>query len=167
MYFNDSDFEADELNEIHETYDFDAPPSNKDIAQTKVTKPVVCYDLIDLSNSNYSFSQTCFDAKDVEAYFNRMKKLCSSNIEDIINNGERDWHLCPTKGRNIETEIKRITNNPRLNQFPEIMHFALYTSKGMASRQSGVKSPRIHFLVGRNGMICPIFYDPFHEMNPM
>lgn len=167
MQIYDSDFQDDSLNEIHSIYNFNDPPSNKNIYQTKKVKPVVCYDLIDITdNSKYSFNQPCFDSKDAFLYFQRMKDLCMSSIEHLISEGGFSWHLRPTKGKNITKEIARIAGKRRITQIPEIMHFALYTSNERASREKGIKSPRIHFLIGNHGMIYPIFYDPYHEMNP-
>lgn len=166
MQFNETDFDDESLNDIHTTYNFDSPPSNKGIAQTKGVKPIVSYDLIDVSDSNYSFTQKCFDEKDSKQYFIKMKELCLSSVNSIINTNLKSWHLYPTKGANIAKELKRINNNKFLTQNPEVMHFALYTSDEKANRETGIKSPRIHFMVGANGILYPLFYDPYHEMNP-
>ena len=41
----------------------------------------------------------------------------------------------------------------------------LYTDrKQMASRKSGVRSPRIYFMQGSYGVIYPLFFDPYHEI---
>lgn len=41
----------------------------------------------------------------------------------------------------------------------------LYTDrKQMASRESGVRSPRIYFMQGSYGVIYPLFFDPYHEI---
>lgn len=48
---------------------------------------------------------------------------------------------------------------------PSFYHFALYTNEE-SSRKSGIKSPRIYFFIGGNGVIYPLFYDPYHEINP-
>ena len=50
---------------------------------------------------------------------------------------------------------------------PPFFHFALYQDKGtMGNRISGVKSPRIYFFIGDNATLYPMFYDPYHEINP-
>ena len=159
------DFDEDELNDIHETYNFNQPPSNQEIAQSKRVKPVISYDLVDVSDSNYSFCQGCFDVADAKEYYKKMKKLCLSCIEDVKDSEDYEWHLYPTNGKNIEIELKRLNEGKRLSQMPEIMHFALYTNNA-ANRENNIKSPRIHFMVGARGIIYPLFYDPYHEMNP-
>lgn len=159
------DFDENELNGFHETYNFNQPPSNQEIAQSKTVKPVISYDLADMESPTFGFCQDCFDAKDAMKYFEFMKSLCLSCLEDLRDSDDRELHLFPTKGRNIANELRRINNGKNLVQFPEIMHFALYTNKD-ANRATQVKSPRIHFMVGARGIIYPLFYDPYHEMNP-
>ncbi len=158
-------FDEDELNDIHETYNFKQPPSNKEIVQSKNVKPVICYDLADMESPQFGFCQDCFDARDAIKYFGIMKTLCLSCIEDLKDSDDRELHLFPTKGGNIVNELKRLNKGEKLKQMPEIMHFALYTNKD-AKRANKVKSPRIHFMVGARGVIYPLFYDPYHEMNP-
>lgn len=159
------DFDEDELNDIHETYNFNQPPSNQEIAQSKKVKPVISYDLVDTGDSNFSFYQDCFDSEDAIKYFGIMKTLCKSCIEDLRDLEGTELHLYTTKGKNIGNELKRLNNGQPLNQMPEIMHFALYTNDE-ANRENKIKSPRIHFMVGARGIIYPLFYDPYHEMNP-
>ena len=48
---------------------------------------------------------------------------------------------------------------------PIIFHFGLYTDKKhMASRETGVRAPRIYFMQGLYGVIYPLFFDPYHEI---
>lgn len=159
------EFDEDELNDIHETYNFNQPPTNQEIATSKAVKPVISYDFADMVSPNFGFCQDCFDALDAMKYFGMMKKLCLSCIDELKDSDDKELHLFPTKGENISKELKRLNNGKWLMQMPEIMHFALYTNKA-ANRASKVKSPRIHFMVGACGIIYPLFYDPYHEMNP-
>lgn len=49
---------------------------------------------------------------------------------------------------------------------PIIYHFALYTSKQQADRNKDIRSPRVYFMLGTYGFIYPLFFDPYHEINP-
>lgn len=81
----------------------------------------------------------------------------------------QEWHLNQTRGKNIREAIK---NNFKISdkfEMPEIFHFALYPKnlQKTPNREMEIKNPRVHFLVGANGMIYPLFYDPYHELNPI
>lgn len=119
-----------------------------------------------MSGGKYSFNQKLF-SEDYHIYFKRIKELCDNSIESLSNgDANRVWHLFPTRGGNIVKELKRHFNKERIHPIPEIYHFALYTGEDMADKETGKRAPRIHFLVGSNGMIYPLFYDPYHEINP-
>jgi len=49
-----------------------------------------------------------------------------------------------------------------------VYHFGLYECESkQASRATGERSPRVYFMLGTNGFIYPLFFDPFHELNPL
>ena len=51
---------------------------------------------------------------------------------------------------------------------PLIFHFALYTDeKVVANRNKNTRAPRIYFMLGKNGVIYILFFDPYHEINPI
>lgn len=172
MNFRVSDYDKDDLNEIHHKYSFNESIADEDISKSKNTTPVFCYDLIDLDKTDYHFKQSCFDNVDIQAYFSQIKKISTSTIFELIKNNENGndddlkLHRAEVKG-NLLTILKKIYPKP-VNYFPEIYHFALYTPKGKkADRKTGDKAPRIYFLVGRNSMLYILFYDPYHEINPL
>jgi hypothetical protein len=48
---------------------------------------------------------------------------------------------------------------------PIIFHFHLYNADGqMASRQTGIRAPRVYFMQGTYGVIYILFFDPYHEI---
>lgn len=48
-----------------------------------------------------------------------------------------------------------------------VYHFGLYECDSRkASRNTGERSPRVYFLLGANGFIYILFFDPYHELNP-
>ena len=165
MIFGGTDYDADE--ELpYQKYRFGDVIDTRDISQSKNMALVVCYEYMDLTGGQFSINQLAFDANDAKIYFERMKTLSKSCINDITDNDSRQWHLYPTRGSKIWNEIsklypKRLTSET----LPPIMHFALYTCEGQADREQCIKSPRVHFIVGSHGIIYPLFYDPYHEMN--
>lgn len=165
MTYSFSDLDADEINDIHQAYIGGQEISISDLAVSMDSIPVVSYKHIEMDDK-YGFRQPCFDNVDAITYFDRLKELTSRSINESREQSPSDWHFYETKGDNIRTELKRKWKNISNKNMPCIWHFALYTNQN-SSRRSGIKSPRIHFLIGAHGMIHILFYDPYHEMNPM
>lgn len=174
MSFDFSYYESDpeELENLHKRFRFGDKISNNSIAVTKEVAPLVCYSLINLTDKNYGFGQEEFDHTDALYYLERMKTLTSKSIFDIIEDEDynpQDWHLNQTRGRNIREAIREHFKITKNFEMPEIFHFALYPKQlqQTPSREQKIKNPRVHFIVGANGMIYPLFYDPYHEINPI
>lgn len=134
--------------------------------------PVICYSLINIADKNYGFGQSEFDHLDAKCYFERMKALSIRSIFDIIEDDDydpQDWHLNQTRGKNIREAIKKHFNLQENFEMPEIFHFALYPKRMQRTpdRSKMIKNPRVHFIVCANGMLYPLFYDPYHELNPI
>lgn len=166
MNFGGIDYDADELNELHRKYKIGEKIVDSDIYISKISMPVICYSYIDLSGGEYSFNQALF-SEDYHIYFERIKELCDNTIDSLSKRDpKRVWHLFPTRGVNIINELKRHFKKDKISPLPEIYHFALYTDKDSADKNIGKRSPRIHFIVGSHGMLYPLFYDPYHEINP-
>jgi hypothetical protein len=51
------------------------------------------------------------------------------------------------------------------SDFKTINSPELYTNDE-ASRETGVKSPRVYFILGTYGFVYILFFDPYHEINP-
>lgn len=50
---------------------------------------------------------------------------------------------------------------------PLIFHFALNPDNdNTANRRDNIRNPRVYFMVGKEGMIHVLFFDPYHEINP-
>ncbi|MBQ9077396.1 MAG: hypothetical protein IJY31_06090 [Muribaculaceae bacterium] len=166
MKFGGIDYDADELNELHRKYKIGDKIIDSDIYISKIISPVICYSHVDLSGGKFSFNQELF-GKDSHNYFEKIKALCDNSIDGLLNEDNNGvWHLHPTRGKNILNELKRHFNKKNIDNLPEIYHFALYTDKDIADKSTGKRSPRIHFIVGSHGMLYPLFYDPYHEINP-
>lgn len=127
----------------------------------------VQYNEIDLGKTDYGFDQA-FEQKEANLYFERMKTFSEMSINDIIEKGVRNWHFYRTDIRgNIKKVFDRLdTDIAKAN--PMIFHFALDPDNTtIADRNRGKRNARIYFMVGYNGMIHPIFFDPYHELNPI
>lgn len=126
----------------------------------------VCYNEIDIEHTAYSFAQD-FKNEEIKQYFERMKTFSAMTINEIIDEGNHNWHFYPTK---IQGNIKRILEsiNPKIIKAnPMIYHFALdINNTNTAERTTETRNPRVYFMVGYKGMIHPLFFDPYHEINP-
>ncbi len=135
--------------------------------------PYVSYRYLQI-DGKYGFGQKEMDHRDAVAYFDSMQILANIPIKDFFELDSREWHFHSNtlgKGQNLVSELKSVFGKdfePRIENTPGFYHFALYQDKGVtASRETGKKSPRIYFFIGDNATIYPMFYDPYHEINPM
>ena len=91
------------------------------------------------------------------------------SINDLIDNSDYTlhFHRSSVKG-NLKKIFDRI--DPEISKAePLIYHFALNPSVRVsdASRKTGIRNPRVYFMVGYCGTIHILFFDPYHEINPM
>ena len=158
--------EEDDLMEIHAPMDFRSSITNKDIQTSSKVPLVVCYNLIDMGKTKYGFNQV-FTEKDARMYFLRMKELSESTIYDLMDSKLKDWHFHSVKvSGNVKETLFKLHPNAAKGIYT-IYQFALYTDSRGASRETGIRSPRIYFMLGKNGMVYPLFFDPYHELSPM
>lgn len=126
----------------------------------------VQYNEIDLGDTGYGFNQP-FEGNEANLYFERMKEFSERTLNDIRENSSYKLHFNRT---DVRGNIKRIFDSidaeiAKAN--PLIFHFALDpNNKNQADRKKNVRNPRVYFMVGRNGMIHILFFDPYHEINP-
>lgn len=141
--------------------------TNRDLAESKQYRINVSYVLLDKDKTEYNFMQE-FHLRDTQQYFSIMKEFAGNSLSDLFEN-KRKYHLYPTelKGNIADKLCKLYPAIDRLTP-PDIYHFALYNDKDVvADREDDVRSPRIYFIVGEYGTIYPIFFDPYHELNPL
>lgn len=153
-------------------YQFGDKIDNKELSESLEYPSVVSYRYLELEPvTEYHFSQSCLDNKDIVEYFKFMKLLTSVPFNQLRDNKEKDWHLNPTfyqkqlSFRKLVNKSLGLKRDLPIENTPNFFHFALSTSN-KASRVTGKKSPRIYFFFGNNATIYPLFYDPFHEINP-
>lgn len=155
-----------------DTKDIDYPArltdklSYQDLVDSQVQCISVQYNEIDLGDTNYGFDQE-FEDKEANLYFERMREFSEQTLTDICDDASYKLHFHRS---NISGNIKRIFDSidPRISKAnPLIFHFALDPdNRKHADRSKHIRNPRVYFMVGRNGMIHILFFDPYHEINP-
>lgn len=153
-------------------YSFGEEIDNIEFQESLKSLSVVSYKYLDLDITEYNFLQGCFDNKDIRAYFDFMNLLTSHPFNDVLNSRQHEWHLYPNnyskeqKLRSLVNKVMGLDSNLKIECIPTFYHFALYTSKERASKEDNIKAPRIYFFIGKNATLYPLFYDPYHEINP-
>lgn len=163
-------YEDDEDHFPSNKYVFGNHLDSKEVAASKKRYQSINYKYLQIEETDYHFSQSCFDNKDIIAYFNFVKLLSEHTFDDLLEMKQKEWHLNKSeyKGNLKKAVLESVAKGKhfKIEEIPDFYHFALYTSTKMADRNKKIKSPRIYFFVGDNAMIYPLFYDPFHEINP-
>lgn len=159
----DIDIDEDDIRTIHSPANLGQEISYEDIRLSKSLPIVVSYDLIDITGE-YGFQQPMTN-EDTENYFRIMKCLSGKSI-DQLEEMKRELHLyhSATFSRCLREQLQRLTPDKSVG-YPLIYHVGLYTSKDeLASRETGVRSPRVFFMIGQYGIIHMLFFDPYHEI---
>lgn len=127
---------------------------------------VIKYDYIDLGKTEYHFGQS-FEQEEVYAYFCRVKQLTTATI-DTLKARAREFHLRRNDIRGNLRNVVRSIYPEMLRSNPVIYHCSLLekSTDERADRSKGIRNPRIYFMLGTNGHIYMLFFDPFHEINP-
>ena len=140
--------------------------SYEDLVDSQNQYISVQYNEIDLGDTEYSFKQA-FESNEANLYFERMKEFSERTVKDVSENSSYKLHFYRS---DIRGNLKRIFDKIDKNiakANPLIFHFALDPNNtNYADREKNVRNPRIYFMVGRNGMIHILFFDPYHEINP-
>lgn len=96
-----------------------------------------------------------------------MKEFSENTLNEIQENSSHESHFYRS---DIRGNLKKLFDSidPNIAKVnPLIFHFALDPdNKNFADRKKNIRNPRIYFMVGRNGMIHILFFDPYHEINP-
>lgn len=148
--------------------------SNEDVVDSQDHPIHVSYQYIDLCNSDYGFDQD-FCELDARMYFRIMRYFANTTIRELVDAGARgvrvdeDGHFVRLRRHEalhkpLKEQLSRISRCI-VNGTPMIFHFGLYTAEGgNASRGTGIRSPRIYFMLGVYGLIYPLLFDPYHEL---
>ena len=149
--------------------EYDTELSPIDLNDSQGYPIVVCYKLLDFEKSKYNFKQR-FTERDASEYFQVMKLFSTKTISEILDDTDfkqkHHFRISKLQG-NLLNEFNKLLGDEKTSENSAMFfHFALYTSKEKASRETGVRSPRIYFILGLFGTIYPVFFDPYHELNP-
>lgn len=138
-----------------------------DLQESQDCMITVQYNEIDLGKTPYHFNQP-FVGNEANLYFQRMKEFSELSINYIVEHRDYKSHFNRT---DIRGNIKKIFDSidPKIAKVnPLVFHFALDPEcKVVANRETGERNARIYFMIGYNGMIHILFFDPFHEINPI
>lgn len=152
-------------------YEFGDSIDNAALGKSLDNLSTISYRYIDFENTDYHFRQKCFDNEDIIWYFDFMSMLSDNPFNELMNYKDPSWHLNPNyydkdkRFQELVDKALKVTSKLPIEKQPPFYHFALYTKEN-ANRETGVKSPRIYFFIGANAVIYPLFYDPYHEINP-
>ena len=161
-----SDFDVEEVEGqvAHLTDELDW----RDLQESQDCLITVQYNEIDLGRTPYHFNQP-FEGNEANLYFQRMKEFSELTVNYIVDHSDFKAHFNRTDIRgNIRDVFDSI--NPNIAKAnPLIFHFALDPESTVtnANRATGVRNPRVYFMIGYNGMIHILFFDPYHELDPV
>lgn len=155
-----------------DTLDVDLPAkltdelSYEDLSDSQNQCISVQYNQIDLGKTDYGFDQE-FEGNEANLYFKRMQEFAEQTLNNVRENASYRLHFYRT---DVRGNIKKIFDSidPKISKAnPLIFHFALDPNNhNQADRVKHIRNPRVYFMVGRNGMIHILFFDPYHEINP-
>ncbi len=139
----------------------------RDLQESQDCLISVQYNEIDLGKTDYHFNQP-FVGNEANLYFQRMKEFSELSVNYIVSHSDYKSHFYRT---DIHGNIKKVFDSidPQIARAnPLIFHFALdpECKETDACRETGKRNPRIYFMIGYNGMIHILFFDPYHEINP-
>lgn len=139
----------------------------RDLQESQDCLISVQYNEIDLGRTPYHFNQA-FVGNEANLYFQRMKEFSELSVNYIVKHSDHQSHFYRTDIRgNIKKAFDLI--DPKIAKAnPLVFHFALDPDCEVneANRETGERNPRIYFMIGYNGMIHILFFDPYHEINP-
>lgn len=166
MKLTSADIENEDFFTINKPDRFSEAMKLADVRLSHDLPIMIRYDYIDLDKTEYNFKQH-FHHKDTQAYFERMKQISSKTINDILDGSDRElhFHRSVIQG-NLKKAIQKVIPQAITSNLI-IYHFALYTDKDNADRDADRRSPRIYFMLGNYGHIYILFFDPYHELNPI
>jgi len=166
------DLQDEDLYDMHSPLDLGERLENEDVVKSLRTNMTFSYANVDIDTTDYGFGQL-FTNKDTRRYFTLLNEFSQSSLDEMLDVKDQEdeegelLHLNRTYIRGNLKKVFRQLGKDVDDQTTIIYHFALYTDKNCdACRQTGVRSPRIYFMVGQYGIMHLLFFDPFHEINP-
>lgn len=165
MKLTDADIMDEDFLTINRREDFSRTIGYEDVRLSQDVPLVVRYDYIDMGKTDYHFGQQ-FTHEDTKGYFERMRNFAGKSINELLGHS-KDCHFYRSelKGKVAEAVRKILPDAVNSNQI--VYHFGLYDSNEWADREKDIRNPRVYFMLGTYGHIYILFFDPYHELNPM
>jgi hypothetical protein len=158
-------FEPEDFHTINSRERFDHQLSVDDVRLTTDIPLVVRYDYVDLGATDYHFQQQ-FTQEDTKGYFSRMKEFAGKKINALLaDSGRLHFYRSELRGKVLEAVRKILPKAIETDQI--IYHFSLYDTDRWADRSTDTRNSRVYFILGTYGHIYILFFDPYHELNPM
>lgn len=128
---------------------------------------VIKYDYIDLGITDYHFKQP-FEQNEIQMYFERVRLLTTTSLNDLSSQAQKLHLRRSSLIGNLKNAVSKIYPE-MLRSNPIIYHIALHGEehKDTGDRSKGTRCPRLYFMLGTNGHIYMLFFDPYHELNPI
>lgn len=166
MKVTEADLEDEDFHTINAPESFNRQLSIDDVRLSHDLPVLVRYDYVDLGVTDYHFHQP-FTHADTRGYFSRMKYFAGKSINKIISASNKDdhFHRSELKGNVLKAVKKILPKAIETNQI--IYHFGLYDTDEWADRASDTRATRVYFMLGTYGHIYILFFDPYHELNPI
>ena len=162
--------ERDAFEDVRPKANIKAQISNADLFDSKQVRIAIRYDFLQTTaKTDYGFFEQAFENDEANLYFKRMADFADKTIDDLEN---RDYFRQKLHFRrnSITGNLKRIFDSidPKISiGNPCIYHFALSDTKTtIADRKTNSRNARVYFMLGTNGEIFMLFFDPYHEINP-
>ena len=158
--------------DIEEPYGMVARLTDKldlcDLRESQDSPISVQYNEIDLGKSPYHFNQP-FVGDEANLYFQRMKEFAGLTVNYIIDHSDHKLHFYRSDIRGNLKNVFDGIDKKIATANPLIFHFALDPNSTVteANRDTGARNPRIYFMIGYSGMLHILFFDPYHELNPV
>ena len=128
-------------------------------------------DLCDLRESQDSPISVQYNEIDLgkSPYFQRMKEFAGLTVNYIIDHSDHKLHFYRSDIRGNLKNVFDGIDKKIATANPLIFHFALDPNSTVteANRDTGARNPRIYFMIGYSGMLHILFFDPYHELNPV
>ena len=167
MKLTDIDLEPEDFFTINKSDPLKYRLTKEDAQLSHSIHGVIKYDYIDFGKTAYNFRQT-FRQEEIQMYFERMNLLTTTPI-DVLSQRAKELHLrrSDIKG-NLSKAVQKIYPE-MLCSNPIIYHIALHDEhhNEIGNRLKGTRCPRLYFMLGTNGHIYVLFFDPYHELNPI
>lgn len=165
MKLTAADIEDEDFYTINAREKFNTCLLPEDVILSKDVPLVVRYDYVDMGKTPYNFAQE-FTHEETIGYFKKLNMFSGNSLNSILSNSrEHHFYRSPLVG-NIRKAVAQILPDA-IKSDQIIYHFSLTDSKEFANRKTGVRCPRVYFMLGTYGHIYILFFDPFHELNPI